>query len=44
MVTLVSQDYYGVFWDCLAGRVNLAYENEAWGSWGQEVHILHVNI
>ena len=24
------------------GRANLARENEAGGSWGQEVHILHV--
>ena len=28
----------------LIGRVSLARENEAGGSWGQEVHILHVNI
>ena len=26
------------------GRASLARENEAAGSWGQEVHILHVNI
>ena len=26
------------------GRVSLARENEAAGSWGQEVHILHVNV
>ena len=26
------------------GRVSLARENEAAGSWGQEIHILHVNI
>ena len=26
------------------GCVSLARENEAGGSWGQEVHILHVNI
>ena len=26
------------------GPVSLARENEAGGSWGQEVHILHVNI
>ena len=26
------------------GRAGLARENEAGGSWGQEVHILHVNI
>ena len=26
------------------GRVSLARENEAGGSWGQEVYILHVNI
>ena len=26
------------------GRANLARENEAGGSWGHEVHILHVNI
>ena len=26
------------------GRASLARENEAGGSWGQEVHILHVNI
>ena len=38
---------------CYAGRLfksssigpaSLARENEAGGSWGQEVHILHVNI
>ena len=30
---------------CVAiGRVSLARENEAGGSWGQEVHILHVNV
>ena len=26
------------------GRVSLACENEAGGSWGQKVHILHVNV
>ena len=26
------------------GCASLACENEAGGSWGQEVHILHVNI
>ena len=26
------------------GRVSLARENETGGSWGQEVHILHVNV
>ena len=26
------------------GRASLARKNEAGGSWGQEVHILHVNI
>ena len=26
------------------GPASLAHENEAGGSWGQEVHILHVNI
>ena len=26
------------------GRASLAREDEAGGSWGQEVHILHVNI
>ena len=26
------------------GRVSLARENEAGGSWGQEVHIFHVNV
>ena len=26
------------------GRVSLARENEAGGSLGQEVHILHVNV
>ena len=26
------------------GRASLARENEAGGSWGQEVHIIHVNI
>ena len=28
---------------CLLG-IRLARENEAVGSWGQEIHILHVNI
>ena len=28
----------------LIGRASLARENEAGGSWRQEVHILHVNI
>ena len=28
----------------LIGRVSLARETEARGSWGQEVHILHVNV
>ena len=28
----------------LKGPVSLARENEAGGSWGQEVHILHVNV
>ena len=28
----------------LIGRINLASENEAGGSWGLEIHILHVNI
>ena len=26
------------------GRASLARENEAGDSWGQEVHILHVNV
>ena len=26
------------------GRVSLARENEAGGSWGHKVHILHVNV
>ena len=26
------------------GRVSLARENEAGGSWGQKVHILHVKV
>ena len=26
------------------GRVSLVRENEAGGSWGQEIHILHVNV
>ena len=30
--------------DIPIGRVSLARENEAGGSWGQEVHILHVNV
>ena len=30
--------------DLAIGRVSLARENEAGGSWGQEVHILHVNV
>ena len=29
---------------CAIGRASLARENEAGGSWGQEIHILHVNI
>ena len=28
----------------LIGRVSLARENEAGDNWGQEVHILHVNV
>ena len=28
----------------LIGPVGLARKNEAGGSWGQEVHILHVNV
>ena len=28
----------------IIGRVSLARENEAGGSWGQKVHILHVNV
>ena len=28
----------------LIGRASLARENEVGDSWGQEVHILHVNI
>ena len=31
-------------WLSVIGRASLARENEAGGSWGQEVHILHVNI
>ena len=34
---------YFVVYSCI-GRASLACENEAGGSWGQEVHILHVNI
>ena len=30
--------------DGAIGRVSLARENEAGGSWGQKVHILHVNV
>ena len=30
--------------EMIIGRVSLARENEAGGSWGQEIHILHVNI
>ena len=30
--------------DATIGPASLARENEAGGSWGQEVHILHVNI
>ena len=26
------------------GRVSLASEKRGWDSWGQEVHILHVNL
>ena len=33
----------GVYIDQCVGRVSLARENEAGGSWGQEVHIRHVN-
>ena len=29
---------------CVIGRVSLARENEAGGSWVQKVHILHVNV
>ena len=38
---LTSKTLYSV--DAI-GRACLARENEAGGSWGQEVHILHVNI
>ena len=30
--------------DIAIGRASLARGNEAGGSWGQKVHILHVNI
>ena len=34
-----------VFLKCIMiGCVSLARENEAGGSWGQKVHILHVNV
>ena len=33
-----------VFSKQLIGPASLARENEAGGSWGQEVHILHVYI
>ena len=26
------------------GRASLVHENEAGGSWGKEVHILHISI
>ena len=29
---------------CRIGPASLAHKNEAGGSWGQEVHLLHVNI
>ena len=29
---------------CPIGHVSLPRENEAGGSWGQEIHIFHVNI
>ena len=35
---LVDTGYFGI------GPASLARENEAGGSWGQEVHLLHVNI
>ena len=31
-------------WILLIGHVSLALENEVGGIWGQEVHILHVDI
>ena len=39
-------DYWSVVQNAseAIGRASLARENEAGGSWGQEVHILHVNI
>ena len=39
---LVSLDRLSV--GCGTGRVSIARENEAGGSWGQEIDILHVNI
>ena len=43
----VSGDLYAVNAVCACisiGRASLARENDAGGSWGQEVHILPVNI
>ena len=31
-------------YNLVLGRVSLVRENEAGGSWGQEVHILNVNV
>ena len=30
--------------DFIIGRVSLARQNEAGGSWGQDIYVLHVNI
>ena len=33
-----------IYAQIIIGRVSLACENEAGGIWGQEIHILHVNM
>ena len=43
-IHFVSRDVYYVSAEGFIGRANLARGNEAGGSWGQHVHILHVNI
>ncbi len=43
VLLLQDVDAYAAFYSTI-GPASLARENEAGGSWGQEVHLLHVNI
>ena len=39
-----TASYFPSSFQLIIGRASLVREKEAVGSWGQEVHILHVNI